>query len=130
MGGRGETVMGDVPKGRPLAIDATAKSDSLSSTRYYSGQTSSLSLVLCSLICTCQLFGETPKGASEIFRREFRSVATIIHGHSGLGGEKRFSRLDFSHPVRSWPYPANVLSAEPKPAVLRRRSDEGLLAAL
>jgi hypothetical protein len=24
MGSRGETVMGDVPKGRPLAIDATA----------------------------------------------------------------------------------------------------------
>jgi hypothetical protein len=28
MGGRGETVMGDVPKGRPLAIDATARSAS------------------------------------------------------------------------------------------------------
>lgn len=26
MGNRGETVMGDVPEGRPLAIDATAKS--------------------------------------------------------------------------------------------------------
>jgi hypothetical protein len=24
MGGRGEALMGDVPKGRPLAIDATA----------------------------------------------------------------------------------------------------------
>jgi hypothetical protein len=29
MGGRGETVMGDVRKGHPLAIDTTAKSDSL-----------------------------------------------------------------------------------------------------
>jgi hypothetical protein len=28
MNSRGETVMGDVPKGRPLAIDATARSAS------------------------------------------------------------------------------------------------------
>ena len=30
MGGRGETVMGDVLKGRPLAIEATGKECSLS----------------------------------------------------------------------------------------------------
>jgi hypothetical protein len=36
MGSKGETVMGDVPKGRPLAIDATAKSDPLTEPAFIS----------------------------------------------------------------------------------------------